>query len=209
MFEVLVSFLVSCLISGGLYLGIKKNRDNSNQISEVLNKLNNFENTLYDLKSEINALIHMNEAEELVSLIKEYNSILLHEKSKLNISSIEQVSLENRLREFTDIEQELESSSLETRDILKSFNTNWDSIAASCKSLSEKEAIWKESLQNLGNQTELENVDQLFSDVIKEINLFEPIFNNSLEVIRNLKTRFDALDIEFAELFERFGELEV
>lgn len=209
MLEIIFVFCVSVVASLLLYFLPDKNDKNSQEIKQVYSRIDEIEEELTDLEREISGFLNKNDASGIISVIQENLNAIKIEKSKLNIASIEVVSLENRLRDFLDIEQELENSALETRDVLKSFQNSWSTIKSNIQMLSEKNSILEESIQVLFSGEEADKVRQLFKSVLNDASLLEPIMDNSLEVIKQLKNRFDALDIEFAELYERFGELEV
>lgn len=206
MLEAVLTLIFSSLIAFGYYFYKRDSNESENQTS-VIETYRALAEELEMLESEIRSLIPAEDAVEIVSLLDEYDNIRKLERSKLNIANLEVTSLENRLREFTDIEQELESSSIETREIAKGFRATFEEVKQKVDSLRQTLPIFEESVNKLG----LESAPEV-SGINESLNKYDEFFDSaekSIDVICNLKSRFDALDIEFAELFEKFGELEV
>ncbi|MCS6961771.1 MAG: hypothetical protein NZT61_04630 [Deltaproteobacteria bacterium] len=206
MLELSITFIVASILSFVVYK-LKMNIAQNENIADVEKQLKDCLEELENIQSESRVLIHQEEAEEHVSLIEEFSNISRLEKSKLNIASLEVTSLENRLREFTDVEQEIENSSLETREIVKAFRNNFLEISQKMQTLGDKRGIWIEALARLFPESK-DRID-LLDDFIKKFESLSEVVEKSVQCIEKLKTRFDALDIEFAELYEKFGELEV
>lgn len=206
MVEILVTLVLSSLISFGVYIYKRDPNSTKNEVT-ILETLKTLEAELNEVESEIRALIPADDAIEIVTLLEEFENLGKLEKSKLNIANLEVTSLENRLREFTDIEQELENSSIETKEIEKGFRANLNEVIQRVESLKQNTPVFEESVNKLGLAEENEAL--LIRECLGKFEEFFEYSEKSIDIICSLKTRFDALDIEFAELFEKFGELDV
>lgn len=206
MVEILVTLVLSSLISLGVYIYKRDPNSTKNEVT-ILETLKTLEAELNEVESEIRALIPADDAIEIVTLLEEFENLGKLEKSKLNIANLEVTSLENRLREFTDIEQELENSSIETKEIEKGFRANLNEVIQRVESLKQNTPVFEESVNKLGLAEENEAL--LIRECLGKFEEFFEYSEKSIDIICSLKTRFDALDIEFAELFEKFGELDV
>lgn len=206
MLEAVLTLLFSSLVAFVYYV-YKRDPNGSENQTSVIETFKTLEEELETLESEIRSLIPAEDAVEIVSLLDEYDNIRKLERSKLNIANLEVTSLENRLREFSDIEQELESSSIETKEIAKGFRATLEEVKQKIEALRQTSPIFEEAVTKLG----LENAPgvSVINDYLNKYDEFFDSAEKSIEVICSLKSRFDALDIEFAELFEKFGELEV
>lgn len=206
MVEILVTLVLSSLISLGVYIYKRDPNSTKNEVT-ILETLKTLEAELNEVESEIRALIPADDAIEIVTLLEEFENLGKLEKSKLNIANLEVTSLENRLREFTDIEQELENSSIETKEIEKGFRANLNEVIQRVESLKQNTPVFEESVNKLGLAEENEAL--FIRECLGKFEEFFEYSEKSIDIICSLKTRFDALDIEFAELFEKFGELDV
>ncbi|MCS6894076.1 MAG: hypothetical protein NZO16_05880 [Deltaproteobacteria bacterium] len=209
MAETLTVFLFSLSVTVLASLLLKKKFSRSSDLTIKLSQLDDLRGRIENLKLEIKTLIPKQDANELVTILEEFANLERLEKSKFNIASLELSSLEGRLREFSDIEQELESSALETRDLVKSYQTAWDEITTKSSNIRNNLNIALEALNNLFSSDESAKLSDNIEKFLDEIISYELVVKSALDCISKLKTRFDALDIEFAELYERFGELEV
>ncbi|MFM1849075.1 MAG: hypothetical protein RL417_2549 [Pseudomonadota bacterium] len=138
------------------------------------------------------------------------------EKGRITITQAELETVETRLRELEEVERELEASGLETKEelnILKKKEAELNSKNAALKSQLEQAQIaldkavaeieMSQQLQEqvLACKTELLQTEQSVATLVLQI-------EQGNEQYFILKRRYDALDIEYAQLFEKFSEAE-
>ena len=148
--------------------------------------------------------------EELKGKVKELlkaNKTLKLEKGRVSLTQAEQDTVDRRLRELEEIERELDASNIEVKKELDILDGKQREIK-----------IKNESL-NLKIQENLQEIERMVSEVKMEDNLKDEnrlvetqIETQKLTEAHNLeknqyvilKRRFDALDIEYAQLYEKF-----
>jgi chromosome segregation ATPase len=138
------------------------------------------------------------------------------EKGRITITQAELETVETRLRELEEVERELEASGLETKEelnILKKKEAELNSKNSALKSQLEQaqkaldkavaEIEMSQQLQEqvLACKTELLQTEQSIATLVLQI-------EQGNEQYFILKRRYDALDIEYAQLFEKFSEAE-
>ena len=138
------------------------------------------------------------------------------ERGRITITQAELETVETRLRELEEIERELEASGIETKeelnilqkkhaDLAQKNSTLKNQIAESVKQIDalfseiEVSAQIKEQVQNM--KTELLQTEQKIDELLLQIEQC----NDQYFI---LKRRYDALDIEYAQLYEKFSEAE-
>lgn len=149
----------------------------------------------------------------------EYASVeesLRAERGRVTITQAELETVENRLRELEEIERELEASGIETkeemailekkRNELKQRNDTLKAeLAAATERMNalmgEVEMTAQMQEQVVAMKTQLAETESRIDQLLVEI-------ENSNEQYFILKKRYDALDIEYAQLYEKFSEAE-
>ena len=153
--------------------------------------------------------------EELKGKVKELlkaNKTLKLEKGRVSLTQAEQDTVDRRLRELEEIERELDASNIEVKKELDILDGKQREIK-----------IKNESL-NLKIQENLQEIERMVSEVKMEDNLKDEILEIKNRLVETqietqklteahnleknqyviLKRRFDALDIEYAQLYEKF-----
>ena len=166
--------------------------------------------TLYGSMVEMPSLI------ERAKELRAAQESLKAERGRITITQAELETIETRLRELEEIERELEASGIETKEELNILNKKQkdltarndalkSQIAASIQQLDqllgqiEVSAQVQDQIQNM--KGELLNTEQKITDLLTQIEM-----GNEQYFI--LKQRYDALDIEYAQLYEKFSEAE-
>lgn len=166
--------------------------------------------------SEVNlALASLDDLEKKKDELTSGEEGLRAERGRLTITQAELEAVETRLRELEEIERELESSALETSQELEMLRSQERDIEARSDRL-------KAELENSLFQIDI-LIDQLSSnsEAVEKITrsktqLLEAqekieIIENSLGEINarylDLKKAYDALDIEYAQLYEKQNSL--
>ena len=138
------------------------------------------------------------------------------ERGRITITQAELETIEARLRELEEIERELEASGIETKE-------ERNILAKKEKELATKNEQLKQQIQASTQQ-----LDQLLGQIELSTQVMEQIQNMKTELLTTeqkimdlllqieqgneqyfiLKQRYDALDIEYAQLYEKFSEAE-
>jgi chromosome segregation ATPase len=138
------------------------------------------------------------------------------ERGRITITRAELETVENRLRELEEIERELEASNIETNHeagILKKRHND----------LSKKTAAFGERLEEIlkfvNDMTfscpEAEEINKEVSSIEAELRQSQEKLNELISEVQKMsqhyatgKGKYDALDIEYAQLYEKFAENE-
>lgn len=158
------------------------------------------------------ALVPIKKIREQVEVAVELGELLQAERGRTAITHVELEAVEIRLRELEEIERELEASEQETREELRILKKREAELreknAALKEKIAESNALLeqlmseiqfsekaKESLRRM--QGELEKVEVQIESIINQVSLANDRYFS-------LKRRYDALDIEYAQLYEKF-----
>lgn len=173
-----------------------------------------------EVKSKVNAsLAELRPFEELAKLIaaaKIATDSLKADRGRVTITQAELETVETRLRELEEIERELEASNIETEEEVKILSKKEGDLTAKNAALKEQirasserihalldelkdNAVLQEQVQNM--KTNLILCEQKAEEMVMQIELGN-------EQYFELKRRYDALDIEYAQLYEKFSEAE-
>lgn len=138
------------------------------------------------------------------------------ERGRVTITQAELETVEARLREIDEIERELEASNVETQEELKILQKKEAGLTTKNASLKEQLAtalteldkVLKELESNVELTEKISRMkDELVRTEIKIEELLEQIKSGN-EQYFIVKKRYDALDIEYAQLYEKFAEVE-
>jgi len=138
------------------------------------------------------------------------------ERGRVTITQAELETVEARLREIDEIERELEASNVETQEELKILQKKESGLANKNASLKEQLATalseLDKVLKELESNVELtEKISKMKSELTRtEIQIDELLdqIKEGNESYFTVKKRYDALDIEYAQLYEKFAEVE-
>ena len=151
-------------------------------------------------------------AKELTTL----KDALKLERGRVTITQAELETVETRLRELDEIDREIQASGLETKEELRILNKK------------EKDLKAKNDALKAQLQTALAQIEQLLSNVELNSQMQEQVSNMKTQIVQTeqkidelliqielgneqyfiLKQTYDALDIEYAQLYEKFSEAE-
>jgi len=212
MLLVLSSLVLGSVLAFFLYWKFGGVNSKDQSLLDLKREVNNLETELRLLEEEIKCFIPAEEGYAFFELITELQNSLNLEQSKINISSLELTVLEKRLREFSDLDQEFESSELETQELIKGFTTSLAELSSKLSQLEFQLPVVNEALNELREVSDFEiffsGMQSTLGEAILDFKSLTELFSQSFDLVRYLKVRFDALDVEFAELYERFGELD-
>lgn len=140
--------------------------------------------------------------------------VLKVERGRAMITQAELETIEFRIRELDEVARELEASMTETKEELAILQRKEEDLAARNDQLKVQIANSVAQMDTLGTQLELsgqmqEQIDRMKSEVMRaegQIQILLSQIQAGNEQYFNFKQRYDALDIEFAQLHERFTE---
>lgn len=189
------------------------NRKNLVKLQEEQEKKSQFKVKLIELYKQ---MITVDRAKVVVSEANAIQDSLKAERGRITITQAELETVDGRLRELDEIERELIASGLETKEELNILqkkegelrnknNTLKQQLTASMEQINSLMAEI-EMTANMQEQVEIVTTDLLSTEEKIDTLLLQIEQGNEQYFI--LKTRYDALDIEYAQLYERFAEAE-
>lgn len=146
--------------------------------------------------------------------LTEVRELMKLERGRVTITQAELETVENRLRELDEVDREIQASGLETKEELRILNKKEKDLRTKNENLKGKiqEAMSKindilsqfesnsqVSMQIENMKTELLRTEQKVDELLIQIELGN-------EQYFSLKQVYDALDIEYAQLYEKFSE---
>jgi len=161
----------------------------------------------------------MAKRDNLALSIKQYREVeeqLKAEQGRIAITQTELETVETRLRELEEIERELEASSVEIQEELSALKDKEKGLRTKNDQLKGEIQESMKHIEELLGEIELsaqviEQVKlmktQLLSTEDKIEKLLVQIEENNSQYVE-LKKRYDALDIEYAQLYEKFSNIE-
>ncbi|MEZ4754378.1 MAG: hypothetical protein R3A13_08740 [Bdellovibrionota bacterium] len=145
---------------------------------------------------------------------RSYEESLKAERGRITITQAELETVETRLRELDEIERELEASALETKEELNILQKKEKDLGSKNEKLKQEIALSKEKLTELMSEIQVSTeIDEQIQMAQAELLQTEQKIDTLLLEIEGgneqyfiLKRRYDALDIEYAQLYEKFAE---
>lgn len=169
------------------------------------------------LKQIEELLASMVEIRDLRSKVKELliaRESLKAERGRVTITQAELETIENRLRELDEISRELEASAVETKEELKILEKKEKELSTKNAQLKQQIADSLSRMEEVFGKMEMsaqlqEQVEKMKSELIRtdvQIGTLLVQIQGGNEQYFILKKRYDALDIEYAQLYEKFSE---
>ena len=214
---IIIALLQALIISGALYLHFSKSAGAAKEGISLLDQNLEARQVLYN---ELEVLVdNLMPAESIAVKVKELQEItesLKAERGRNTITQAELETVENRLRELEEIERELEASGIETKEELKILDKKQKELAQKNDALKEQIQASLAQMNELMSQMEMSaeltgQIDVMKTQLVmteeKIVSLLTQIEEGNEQYFQ-LKNRYDALDIEYAQLFEKFSEAE-
>lgn len=147
---------------------------------------------------------------------KSAQDALKAERGRITITQAELETVENRLRELEEIERELEASGLETKEEMNILDKKQKDIKIKNEQLKTQISRTMEQLDQLMREVQMsaamqEQVSGMKTELIQteqQTDMLSVQIEQGNEQYFILKHRYDALDIEYAQLYEKFSEAE-
>jgi len=168
------------------------------------------------LRELYGSMVDTNAARNKIREIKALQETLKAERGRITITQAELETVETRLRELEEIERELEASGLETKEELTILEKKHRELNGKNDVLKTKIADsmqeWDKLLKEIENNSQL--LERAQAAKTELVNTEERVSTLMLQIEQGneqyfiLKRRYDALDIEYAQLYEKFSEAE-
>jgi chromosome segregation ATPase len=135
------------------------------------------------------------------------------EKGRVTITYAELETVEGRLRELHEIERELAASSLETQEELKILQARENELKAKAESLHSQiqasnqqiEMFASELETNEALQEEIARIQVELQQTQSQVTMLRQEIESGNRLYFALKRQYDALDIEYAQLYEKYA----
>ena len=168
------------------------------------------------LNSLFAGLVKIDQLVQQADIIRNLQESLKAERGRITITQAELETVETRLRELDEIERELEASSLETKEELKILKRKEGDLGQKNSTLKQQLEITRENMSKILTDIQLsaEMQDQIRAMQSEIMSCEQKIDDLLLRIEQGneqyfiLKSRYDALDIEYAQLYEKFAEAE-
>ncbi len=172
------------------------------------------------LKSEIESaysqLVEIPTLQKLVEQVQGVNEALKAERGRIMITQAELETVESRLRELEEIEREFEASGLETKQELTILQKKQEELSGKNGQLKQQISQNDSEINKLMGEIEMsaqaqEQVRRMQSELVRtqaKIDQLLGQLETGNDQYFNAKRRYDALDIEYAQLYEKFSETE-
>ena len=174
------------------------------------------EGLLTEVQSLYGQMVDIAVIREKVKELRALEEALKAERGRITITQAELETVETRLRELEEIERELEASGIETKDELNILQKKHAEMQQKNQALKGRISKVSDQLASAMSGVEMSAQMQGQVETMKTqlIGAQEKIDTLLLEVEEAndqyfiLKRRYDALDIEYAQLYEKFSESE-
>jgi len=183
----------------------------STMIREELSIKRELWNRLESLRQE---MASPQEHEKALSGLNVARESLKAERGRVIITQAELESVEVRLRELDEVNRELEASTLETKEELKILQKREVDLKTKNEELRVQIADSTTKLEALMSEIEMsvqmqEQVKMMRADLLKSEEQVETLMNEiqkGNEQYFISKRRYDALDVEYAQLYQQYME---
>jgi chromosome segregation ATPase len=213
----IVGLIEALVLSAGVFLFLSRMKGGSAEIVGVLTKeTEERRNIVAQIRECVGKLVPLDEVRRIVGEIFIAQESLRAERGRTTISQAELETVEGRLRELEEIERELEASGIETQEELKilqkkerDLRTKNDNLKTQiADALAKLEALLGEVNFSAQVQEQVANMKSELLRTEQQIETLVVQIEEATEQYFSMKKRYDALDIEYAQLYERFTETE-
>jgi len=213
---ILAIALVQALVVGGIVFlraraaNAGRERIYSNVLEEVEQK-----RALWEQVQNLSA--ELADPKELAEKIRGFavaRESLKAERGRVTIAKAELDMIEVRLRELEEIHRELEASTTETKEELKILQRKEDELKIKNDGLRVQIAETNSKMEALLSEIEVsaqmqEQIVNLKAELLRSEEQVQTLLNEiqkGNEQYFILKRRYDALDVEYAQLYQQFNE---
>jgi chromosome segregation ATPase len=213
----IIGLVEAIVLSGALFFLFSKSAGGSSQVLQQIDGVITERKEILSQFEEIQGqLVNADELRKVGKELMEVLESLKAERGRNTITQAELETVEGRLRELEEIERELEASGIETKEELKILNKKQKDLGAKNDSLKEQIAASLSQIDQLVNDMQMSaelqtQIDMMKTQLVMTQQKIDTLLMNieqGNEQYFILKNRYDALDIEYAQLFEKFSETE-
>lgn len=215
-----VVFVIVALIEVGAAVGLMyatfaKRKDAARGVVDaVARQAAEREAILEKVKALSAEMVDLAELKGKVRELRLAKESLKTERGRITITQAERETVEGRLRELEEIERELEASGLETKEELTILQKKQKELASKNDGLKTQISTSVQQMDELLSKIEMtaQQTEQVQAMKAQIIQTEQKIDTLLLQIEQGndqyfiLKKRYDALDIEYAQLFEKFSE---
>jgi len=211
---VVIGIIEATLITGLFYFLVHgKQSVGTNIIRTLENELEARRNLSAEV-DEMNA--QMVDPKLLAGQVASINSLresVKVERGRVTITQAELETVEERLRDLEEIERELEASGVGAKEELRILNKKEQELSKKNDQLREQlgnsmeqlDKLMQELEGNIQAQTEMEKMKRELLQSQEQITSLLTEIEQMSEQYFIMKQRYDALDIEYAQLYEKFA----
>lgn len=214
---IVIGVLEAAIISAVLFLRFSKTAGLANEgIAQLDAVVAERQQILVEMEQCTQEMVDIESLRAKGRELSEVSESLKAERGRNTITQAELETVEARLRELEEIERELEASGIETKEELKILGKKQ-------KELTQKNETLKAQIEaSLAQLTEVMSQMEMSAELTVQIDTMKTQLVMTQQKIDTLltqieegndqyfilKNRYDALDIEYAQLFEKFSESE-
>ncbi|MDZ4787164.1 MAG: hypothetical protein SGJ02_13915 [bacterium] len=197
-------------------LSAQKKNLAANVIEALQEQLSERKRLQSEMKGLMDGMVKIEALAYAVQQLREAQDQLKSEHGRIAITQTELETVETRLRELEEIERELEASNIEIQEELAALNARESDLRSKNNKLKSEIQDSLKHIEELLGEIEvsakvLEHAKlmktQLLSAEDKIEQLLLQIEETNVHYL-GLKKRYDALDIEYAQLYEKFSDLD-
>ena len=211
---ILVGILEAIIIVGVLYFLARGKQSAGSTIVKALEKeIEDRRAVIQEIEGLNGQMVDGSEIARQVSTGNALREAIKVERGRVTITQAELETVEERLRDLEEIERELEASGVEAKEELRILNKKEQELSKKNDQLKEQLSASMDQLDRLmseleGNiqaQTEIEKMRGELLRAQEQITTLLTEIEQMSEQYFVLKQRYDALDIEYAQLYEKFA----
>lgn len=200
-----------------VYLNLSKKGGDVLQITSQIEEVLTEKRGLTARAKEIlSAMVRVDALVEKVQELLKIADSLKAERGRITITQAELETVETRLRELEEIERELEASAIESKEELKILQKKEKDLTNKNETLKAQLSASMEQLDSVLSQIQMSaemqaQIDSMKSEMVQtqeRIDILLLQIEQGNEQYFTLKQRYDALDIEYAQLYEKYAESE-
>ena len=221
MFSATIIILVAALLSAGasnfLLYHVHSKAQADGNVTEILTGERDKKVEIVEkLRGLYRDMVDTGTCKQKIGEIQALQETIKAERGRITITQAELETVETRLRELEEIERELGASVLETKEELTILEKKQKELTgkndALKKKIADSAAQWDQLLKEVETNAQVaEKVQAAKTELVlteEKIAVLLLQIEQGNEQYFILKRRYDALDIEYAQLYEKFSEAE-
>lgn len=214
---IIVALIEAAVVVATIWFCSKEQRGSAGRALGLLNdQLTERKRLHRELENAMKGMVKIEVLAFNVKQIRELQDQIKSEQGRIVITQTELDTVETRLRELEEIEKELEASGVDIQEELNELKAREDELR------SKNELLKSQIQESLKHIEELLGEIELSVQVVEHVKLMKTQLLSAEDNIEKLivqieetnaqyvdiKRRYDALDIEYAQLYEKFSNLD-